>query len=390
MNIVIYTLVAIISILIIFRLWFRLKYPFWSIQPVFHYHMLHYWIFPPGIIDSSIPTQNSKYYNSQIKFNKINSLDTTAWREAIHLISNNFLKEKNCYYNPSSLFIKSVFPYNHSYLSIMTEDKILNEGDRYIQHKKPIGCMTTRPLKCYLGEKTKNKIKLGYVDFLCVHKSHRKQNIAPSVIYSHYVNVRENDDNIHVFCFKREGKINGFVPLTHYSSYVMDISLIVNTSIICPSVKIEKLNTSNLQILYHVLPILKEKYECFMICDISVLQKLIEIGYFKIYVAMMDIVPKAVYIFTDAYTVYDKKKRCIECGSSINIDLDNDDFNNIFLTCMQHIKKEYSVVIMEDLADNNILIERLPKDYLWVSNTAYYFYNFAIKPVLNNKVCIFN
>mgnify|MGYP003984068077 FL=1 len=57
---------------------------------------------------------------------------------------------------------------------------------------------------------------------------------------------------------------------------------------------------------------------------------------------------------------------------------------------MQHIKKEYSVVIMEDLADNNILIERLPKDYLWVSNTAYYFYNFAIKPVLNNKVCIFN
>ena len=45
-------IVAIIVILVII---YKLKFPFWSRQPVFHYHNLIYWIFPPGIINHDKP-----------------------------------------------------------------------------------------------------------------------------------------------------------------------------------------------------------------------------------------------------------------------------------------------------------------------------------------------
>ncbi len=46
---------------------YKLKYPFWSRQPVFHYHNLKYWLFPPGIIQHNNPIKN-KFYNSEIYF----------------------------------------------------------------------------------------------------------------------------------------------------------------------------------------------------------------------------------------------------------------------------------------------------------------------------------
>ena len=42
-----YYVIILIVILTILVAYFKLKYPFWSRQPVFHYHKLNYWMFPP-------------------------------------------------------------------------------------------------------------------------------------------------------------------------------------------------------------------------------------------------------------------------------------------------------------------------------------------------------
>ena len=52
------SIVFIISIYVIFIMYIKIKYPFWSKQPVFHYHNIKYWINPPGIIEHKLPKIN--------------------------------------------------------------------------------------------------------------------------------------------------------------------------------------------------------------------------------------------------------------------------------------------------------------------------------------------
>ena len=70
---ILYILLSIFSLLLILYFIYKIKYPFWSRQPVFHYHNLFYWIKPPGIIQSQRPEIN-KFYNSKITFKSIYNL----------------------------------------------------------------------------------------------------------------------------------------------------------------------------------------------------------------------------------------------------------------------------------------------------------------------------
>ena len=54
-NIVLKILGILTLILIVFYVYYKLKYKFWSRQPVFHIHNLKYWIFPPGFIQKEMP-----------------------------------------------------------------------------------------------------------------------------------------------------------------------------------------------------------------------------------------------------------------------------------------------------------------------------------------------
>ena len=56
-------------------IYFKFKYRFWSRQPVFHYHNIRYWLFPPGIIQHGQPERN-KFYNSKIFFDYYRRIST--------------------------------------------------------------------------------------------------------------------------------------------------------------------------------------------------------------------------------------------------------------------------------------------------------------------------
>ena len=62
-----YYILAIICIIILLIAFFKLKYPFWSKQPVFHFHNIGYWLMPPGIIQHGMPEKN-KYYDETVLF----------------------------------------------------------------------------------------------------------------------------------------------------------------------------------------------------------------------------------------------------------------------------------------------------------------------------------
>ena len=62
-----YIILSIIILIIIGYITYKIKYGYWTKQPVFHYHNIFYWYNPPGVIEKG-NVEISKYYNPQIEF----------------------------------------------------------------------------------------------------------------------------------------------------------------------------------------------------------------------------------------------------------------------------------------------------------------------------------
>ena len=117
--------------------------------------------------------------------------------------------------------------------------------------------MTSRPITCTINN---NSINVGYVDFLCVHKKHRKKGIAQKIIYTHAVQASQNMENP-IFLFKREGKLNFIVPLLpiiHMHSLKIINSLIFKINLFPLSLMV--------QILDYFSIILKKKNKLVLFC----------------------------------------------------------------------------------------------------------------------------
>ena len=117
-----YILLTITIILLLIYFVYKIKYPFWSRQPVFHHHNLWYWYKPPGIIQKDKPTLN-KYYIPGIRFKEVSQLKNYEKIQFYELIKNNYLPYKNELYDPSMNDIMDYFQShnNKSFISISSK-----------------------------------------------------------------------------------------------------------------------------------------------------------------------------------------------------------------------------------------------------------------------------
>ena len=368
------SIVFILSIYVIFIIYIKIKYPFWSKQPVFHFHNIKYWFNPPGIIDHTLPKIN-KFYDNFIIFKKFSELSDLEIQDAIQLLQQNYLRSKTCNYIPTKSNVLSYFK-NIETDAIMG----LKYKTNYIQttsHKKCIGIITGKPLQCYLDSK---KITVNYVDYLCVHKKNRKQKVAPNLIYSYYVTQRNETSNP-IFLFKRESAETMIVPLTTYLSYAFNISYLKTPKYD----NVVKLN--NIDFLYNTN--IHLNFKCFVTTKYENLTYLIENNIIIVYALIYKNKKIAYYFFRDSCTNIDGEK-IIDCFASISITT-NQKFIYGFINSLIKIRKNYKceTILVENVANNNVLLEHLAKHYRpkFKTNSSYYFYNFAYLPIPSNQVC---
>ena len=55
---ILYVIGFIITLIILFYIFIKIKYKFWTIQPVFHFYDVHYWFKNIGIINKELPNKN--------------------------------------------------------------------------------------------------------------------------------------------------------------------------------------------------------------------------------------------------------------------------------------------------------------------------------------------
>lgn len=396
---ILYVLGIMISIIILFFIFIRLKYRFWAIQPVFHYYDLYYWFCNTGIIRKELPSKN-KYTNfKNIETKTFESLNTNELTKFIQLIQNNYLKEKENIFLPKK---EQIVPYftGHSFKSFFSfyyESILLYDGknNTTINDKKMIGVITSRPISVFI-KNGKNELNFYayYVDYLCVDNMYRNKNIAPQIIQTHEYQQSHKNKKICISLFKREEELTGIIPLTVYKTYCFDTKKWHQPIGLNSHIHVLIGDNQNIYYFNNFIKEQANKWKVMCITDMSNMAELVTTK--NIYLTMLLIENEivGVYIFRKTCIYLKENHEILSCIASIKSDyLLENEFTQGFKVCLWKILENninFQYVCIENISDNNYIIENICKktNPLVVSPMAYFFYNFAYQPFKSNNILI--
>jgi hypothetical protein len=396
---ILYIIGFIILLVMLFFIYIRIRYRFWALQPVFHFYDIYYWCVNVGIIRHELPEKNRYTNFKQIETLQYNKVSAKYINDFTHLISNNYLRNKDNTYSPEKENITPYFESHNSktFWSFYWEPNVLvdNKTGALIDDKRLIGTITSRPLHIEIINKGET-FDVNYIDFLCVDKNFRKKNIAPQLIQTHEYNQCHLNPKICVSLFKREEELTGIVPITVYTTFCFNMRKWNQPLQLEPQITLLVGDKQNIYYLYNFIVKTKYKWDISILPEMSNLMELVSTN--NIYVTMLVLNGEieAAYIFRKTNTYIEKNKSAISCISSIKGDtISNDIFIHGFKNSLWNIKAKsdkYAYLLIENLSDNwiiidNIMIKTAPEIK---SPTAYFFYNFAYHTFKSKRVLIIN
>lgn len=400
-----YMIMYFILLYVLFIIYFKLRYPFWSKQPIFYYHDVKNLFFPQGMIETSLPNCVNKVNNS-IDFKNAETLSEKEIANLTLLLNNHFMTEPHEKYIPSSDFIMDHLICKNipSNVSLYYE-KVY--GDL-------IGLMTCASKTMYAKD---TQLNIGYIDNLCVNKKHRGKNIAGKLIENHYVRERYLK-KLDVFFFKHEGTSRPFVPLTIYNCYFYDLNQFPKIHLTQRKLNTVLIGESTLSILYDLYNYLttnlkksNSKFTCLIMDEYKHMSYLIKKQHIFVFALMEEQTAKAYYFFRNNHTTYDGELSvecfaCIKVNTTLkdnnnsnnnnnsndnsNDNIENDKFKLGFYLAIDHLKTidKYKVLLLESIADTSTLIKNIDIQPYTYSKYYYYLYNYAMKPVSSKNIVI--
>ena len=146
---ILYILLSIAVIYLLIFAFIKLRFRFWSVQPVFHLYNLFYWIWPCGIIEHGQPPK-TKFYNGKVLTKKFKDVSTEKKALFYTFIKSHFLNNKKEKYNPPNFAVLDYFNAHNriSHLSLQFE-------------------LLPTPNKGYLSDNTATKIVSAMTQLEC-------------------------------------------------------------------------------------------------------------------------------------------------------------------------------------------------------------------------------
>ena len=371
-------ILVIFVILIIFKLYKKIRYKFWTNQPVFHEHNLYYWSYKRGIINNELPTINKycNFYNILV----VEEGDTSLTPTLKGIVK--FLQTRGHQCTLSTLSSYFVGCNSKSFISIRVKQPVGVEGVKSKTDLSPSAIMTTRPLNVTF--KKSPSFKIYYIDHLYAENDSRNHDIINEMFQTHEYTQRHKNKNIKVTLFKREKKIPGIVALTSYKIYHFKIKEIPNNRLLHASMQLIEINKLNIRLLTTLIHNKRNTVDCFIIPDLTNLLNIINSETYKVYGILEKDLLIACYFFRNSYIENDE----IVFFASIS-DCYYEIFIKGFTIALKKIKAKH--ITIENISHNNIII-----NYLFLLNiipkftisSYFYFYNYIKKPILPENIVI--
>ncbi len=371
----------ILVFMLLYVAYFRVRQPFWTKQPVFHFYNFQYWFQNKGIINEKLPLPNS-YTN----FLNINTclLTPEKHNDFVKLIQNNYLQNGENVYHPSNCNIIPYFPSSNSYISF------------YNYSKQTVGVITGRTM--HLTIQGEIDMDIYYIDYLCVKKGFRGKNIAAQLIQTHEYNQRRLNPNIKVCVFKREDELTAIIPITTFYSKCFKISILESPNNYNYN---HMLTGCSQNVKYFYDWIYAQKRKIYLLPSQHIFISLITSNNLYLEMYMHDGNIRAAYLFKKSCTSIEKGKEILTCICSVKEkECTKSEFIEGFIFATNkivrtHEKKNvtqkegnvYEYIAVEEIADNDIISKYLGTPLI-VSPNAYFFYNFAHQPYAPKMVII--
>ena len=396
-----YVFLAILLLLLIVFAYIKLRFKFWSIQPVFHVYDFRYYFFPPGIIDSSLPEKNRYCNFTNIETLEYNAVSDNKMGEIVHFIQLHYLRDGENHFSPKK---ENVVPYfvghrGPSFFTFYYEDEILMEAGETINRKRLISFMSGRPLHVSIHNGYKGAaFDAYYVDYLCVDGTFRKKGIAPQMIQTHEYNQRRGNKNIFVSLFKREDDLTGIVPLCVYKTCGFSMEKWNTPTDLVGEYSVVECGPNNMHFLVDFLRETQGQFDIYIMPEISGIMELVKTGNIFIYLLVDSTGTIGAYFFRKSCSKTKDETEVLSLFSSIREKKKTIDMNVFIHGCKVALSKiclkhhEFRIVTLENIADNDVIIDNLKikTKPLFESPTAYFFYNFAYGTFAPQKVLMLN
>jgi ribosomal protein S18 acetylase RimI-like enzyme len=412
-----YIILTVACVYVFYIAYFRYKLGFWAVQPVYHNYGIFCGFRRQGIIRKELPERN-KYTNFEkihtLPYNAVLSSQPFTKNRWISLLRQHFLnnmvevsgssskKSLNAFV-PTEDFLLPQFQGHNSecYVSFYKEPvKKMNENT-VINDEEIIGAISTRPAHIHIHNGDPNAMfDAYYVDYLCIHKSHRKKGLAAQLIQTHEYNQSYANRQISVSLFKKEGSwVKGIVPLCAYMTYGFSVKKWTKPPSL-PSVdglRLIDITVQNMNILWDFLKEVEDERNGFF--DISIKQdvgnmiELVKTNNIFIKVILSNTTKVcAAYFFKKSCVLIEDTLEVLTCYASIkssSIELTDKLFIHGFKISFWDIaaKHSFGYSAVENLSHNHIIIEDLVRKTRpsVINPCAYFFYNFAYREFKNLK-----
>ena len=394
-------LTTFILFLIVFVI-IKIKYPFWNIQPVFHYY--DYWRY-----FYREPFAVYRYVPLKTKFCDFEQVFTFPYLDCSDKQKQQLLNLLQCYFLPSIYIIHNITsPHidavltahqEPSYVSFYYEkEKTTNIEAVSISdyNQEPIGCLTSVPVNMYflptLREPSYSLRKMYFMNYLSSHRDRNQQQINRALLQTHEYNQRVMNPTIQSSIIKKEvDLVDGVIPCIEIDTYTFYIKEVKFPSL-PPKNQVVEITRKNLTVLEDFLNnTIKTDFAtnpCFfnmiIMPDTTNLYKMIQNDNIFVYCWKNEGQVLGVFFFKDTFFLHEKLDgNTIHLIASINLSSSPEQFYTGFLFALKSIldkKKNYKVLVIDGISHNALVANQWSQynNPVSTTQTGYYLFNYII------------
>jgi hypothetical protein len=401
---------AMVAIFLSTFVYIKLRFPFWSSQPVFHtYDGWRYLCRQPYVVQSAPPPQH-KHYDARVQTHEFFDLSRKDLKRLCEFMQCHWIPTDQFFFTVTRSTLATEFtghtetPYVSIYwepVAYTTPTTPASTGAEGASEKQIAGCIFSRPLRLRFSGTTVDPISLYYLDYFCMNREKPDPMIGRSLFQTHEYHQRTRNPAVAVSLFKKETDLcQGVVPLISYTTYLYAI----------PKRRVEKLpagmscvaiHDESMDVLVDFLQTVSQStlFSCIAMTDISHLVGLVKAKEWFVFVLRSREDILAMYFFKNAHIRYESTdQRTLQLVASVCNTTHPNVFYVGFLQAMKSLVREYAgtfgLLKIEDVGHNGRLVAQWKKETSTMpiveSESAYYLYNYVVpKSPMARDSCLF-
>ena len=221
---ILYVIITVILLYILYVGYYKIRYRFWTLQPVFHRYQWYNWFFQNRLINADLPEVN-KYLNPlNISVKNYEQISNNDFNAIISLYNKYSKAVKG---TSNSYSIKNIEPYltSHNHPIHIA----LHKNETYLQDIKSISIIKDEKINGFIISRPLHMVTdnidtyINYVEDPCINTDILNENNRHELINTLEYKQRHNNPNIKISLYKTDKFENCIVPFVTINTYLFDM-----------------------------------------------------------------------------------------------------------------------------------------------------------------------